>query len=241
MTPEPLIPPCVLALIEDDADLAMLVRLNLEREGHRVDVFHQGQDGLAAVLKGGYDALLLDLRLPDMDGLTVCRELRRQAHTATLPIVMVTGRVSEQDVITGLELGADEYVTKPFRVAELVARVGAVVRRAQAAPQRDHVLYDDGNLRIDVRAERVYVDGHEVKLARKEFELLALLVRHRPLIVERERLLADLWNLAEDSETRTVDAHVRNVRLKIGKSRIETVIGRGYRFCETAALEAASA
>jgi len=217
------------AVIEDDADLAFTIRLNLEREGYFVTHFNNGHEGLLAVQQGGFDFLVLDLNLPDLDGFTICRELRRDRATARLPILMLTARTSEADRIMGLELGADDYLVKPFSVRELLARVAAILRRSKGA-DTETAAYDDGNLRIDDRTLRVYVDGAEVKLAKKELELLLMLVRNRPAVVSRDRILSEVWQMAEDVETRTVDAHIRNLRKKIGKSRIETVIGYGYRF-----------
>ena len=222
-------PDARVAVIEDDADLAFTIRLNLEREGYAVTLFSNGHEGLLAVQQGGFDFLILDLNLPDLDGFTICRELRRDPATATLPILMLTARTSEADRVTGLELGADDYLTKPFSVRELVARVAAILRRAKGA-ESDASTYDDGHLRIDGRTMRVYVEGAEVKLARKELELLWMLVRNRPAVVSRERMLAEVWQMSDDVETRTVDAHVRNLRKKIGRDRITTVIGYGYRF-----------
>lgn len=219
------------AVIEDDADLAFTVRVNLEREGYVVTAFSNGHEGLLAVQQGGFDFLVLDLNLPDLDGFTICRELRRHPATARLPILMLTARTSEADRIMGLELGADDYLTKPFSVRELLARIAAILRRAKGT-ESDAAVYDDGHLRIDGRTMRVYVDGEEVKLAKKELELLWMLVRNRPSVVSRDRILSEVWQVAEDVETRTVDAHIRNLRKKVGKDRIQTVIGYGYRFEE---------
>ena len=218
-----------IAVIEDDADLSFTIRLNLEREGYAVSTWGNGHEGLLGVQQGGFDFLVLDLNLPDLDGFTICRELRRNSATASLPILMLTARASEQDRIMGLELGADDYLTKPFSVRELLARVAAILRRAKGA-EHDASVYDDGKLRIDGRTLRVYVDGEEVRLAKKELELLWMLVRNRPAVVSRDRILAEVWQMADDVETRTVDAHIRNLRKKIGKDRIRTVIGYGYRF-----------
>ena len=217
------------AVIEDDADLSFTIRLNLEREGNEVRTFNNGHEGLLAVQSGGFDFLILDLNLPDLDGFTICRELRRSPSTASLPILMLTARTSEQDRILGLELGADDYLVKPFCVRELLARVNAILRRTKG-DTAEATVYDDGQLRIDPRTLRVYVDGEEVKLAKKELELLWMLVRNRPSVVSRERILSEVWQVADDVETRTVDAHIRNLRKKIGKDRIRTVIGYGYRF-----------
>jgi DNA-binding response OmpR family regulator len=219
-----------IALIEDDEDIAFTLRLNLEREGYAVAHFGRGQEGLQAVQHGAADFVILDLNLPDLDGLTICRELRRDVRTQSIPILMLTARGSERDRITGLELGADDYMAKPFSVRELVARVGAVWRRARTAADEARGGYDDGEVRIDDRAFRVYRHGEEVKLARKEFELLSLLVRNRGAVISRDRILSEVWQMADDVETRTVDAHIRNLRKKIGAERISTVIGFGYRY-----------
>ncbi len=217
-----------IALIEDDADLAFTTRLNLEREGYSVASFANGQEGLLAVQSGHFDLLLLDLNLPDVDGLTICRELRRAPGTAGLPILMLTARASEQDRVTGLELGADDYLVKPFSVRELLARIAAILRRSRGSDPA--TAYEDADLRIDLLAMRVYLAGKEIKLAKKELELLLALIRSQPAVVSRDRLLADVWQMSDDVETRTIDAHVRNLRKKIGKERIETVIGYGYRY-----------
>jgi DNA-binding response OmpR family regulator len=217
-----------IALIEDDNDIAFTVRLNLEREGYKVTHYGRGQDGLAAVQRGTADFVILDLNLPDLDGLTVCREIRRDPATKSIPILMLTARGSERDRVTGLELGADDYLTKPFSIRELVARVAAVWRRT--AKSEEPGAYEDSELRIDGKALRVYRFGQEVKLARKEFELLWLLVQHRGSVVSRDRILSEIWKMSDDIETRTVDAHIRNIRKKIGTDRIATVVGFGYRY-----------
>jgi two-component system, OmpR family, alkaline phosphatase synthesis response regulator PhoP len=217
------------ALIEDDADLAFTIRVNLEREGYAVEAFNNGHEGLLGVQQGGFDFLVLDLNLPDLDGFTICREIRRHQATSRLPVLMLTARTSEHDRIMGLELGADDYLLKPFSVRELLARVAAILRRSRV-DERDGAVYDDGHLRIDGRTLRVHVGGEEVKLAKKELELLWMLVRNRPAVVSRDRILSEVWQVADDVETRTVDAHIRNLRKKIGKDRIRTVIGYGYRF-----------
>ena len=217
-----------IALIEDDADIAFTIKLNLEREGYQVAHFTSGQEGLLAVQQGEGDFVILDLNLPDLDGLTICRELRRDSSTRSIPILMLTARGSERDRITGLELGADDYLTKPFSMRELVARVGAILRRSGNALEA--AGYDDGELRIDEKAHRVYANDEEVKLAKKEYELLMLLVRNRGSVVSRDRILSEVWQMSDDIETRTVDAHIRNLRKKIGTSRIATVVGFGYRY-----------
>jgi DNA-binding response OmpR family regulator len=218
-----------IALIEDDNDIAFTVKLNLEREGYKVTHYGRGQDGLLAVQRATADFVILDLNLPDLDGLTICRELRRDARTQSIPILMLTARGSERDRVTGLELGADDYLSKPFSVRELVARVAAVWRRTRGGAEEAQ-MYDDGELRIDEKAFRVYRHGQEVKLAKKEFELLSLLVRNRGSVVSRDRILSEVWHMSDEIETRTVDAHIRNLRKKLGAERISTIVGFGYRY-----------
>jgi len=218
-----------IALIEDDSDLAFTIRLNLEREGYTISQFSSGHDALVEVQRGGFDFVILDLNLPDLDGLTICRELRRDPETKAIPILMLTARGSERDRITGLELGADDYLTKPFSVRELIARVAAIRRRTQP-PAESKAVYEDRELRIDEKSLRVYRLGKEIKLARKEFELLLLLVRNRSAVISRDGILSEVWHMSDEVETRTVDAHIRNLRKKIGPDRITTVVGFGYRY-----------
>lgn len=218
-----------IALIEDDNDIAFTIRLNLEREGYKITHHARGQDGLLAVQAGQADFVILDLNLPDVDGLTICRELRRDPQTKSIPILILTARGAERDRVTGLELGADDYLTKPFSIRELIARVGAVWRRSHADVDEPSI-YDDGELRIDEKALRVYRAGNEVKLARKEFELLRLLVRNRGSVISRDRIMSEVWQMSDEIETRTIDAHIRNLRKKIGAERISTIVGFGYRY-----------
>ena len=217
-----------IALVEDDSDLAFTICLNLQREGYTITHFSRGHEALIEMQRGGFDFVILDLNLPDLDGLTICRELRRDAATSAVPILMLTARGSERDRITGLELGADDYLTKPFSVRELVARVAAISRRAR--PAGETAIYEDGELKIDAKSFRVYRRGKEIKLAKKEFELLWLLVRNRSAVVSRDRILSEVWHMSDEVETRTVDAHIRNIRKKIGSESIATVVGFGYRY-----------
>jgi DNA-binding response OmpR family regulator len=217
-----------IALVEDDADLAYTISLNLQREGYSITHFGRGHDALVELQRGGFDFVILDLNLPDLDGLTICRELRRDPMTSALPVLMLTARGSERDRITGLELGADDYLTKPFSVRELIARVAAISRRAKPAAEAS--IYEDRDLKIDAKSFRVYRESKEIKLAKKEFELLWLLVRNRSSVVSRDRILSEVWHMSDEVETRTVDAHIRNLRKKIGAERIATVVGFGYRY-----------
>jgi DNA-binding response OmpR family regulator len=227
-------------VVEDDADIALSLRYNLEREGgYAVTVAHDGERALREAEQNPPDAVLLDLNLPGMDGIEVCRELRRRPPTARVPILMVTARVGEGERVTGLDEGADDYVTKPFSVKEVLARLRAVLRRVDAAgsavapgPDGDERL-EDGPLRVEVASREVRVEGDPVALTRKEFDLLADLMRNRGRVLTRERLLERVWGYDYPGETRTVDVHIRRLRQKLGpaaEERIETVVGVGYRF-----------
>jgi DNA-binding response OmpR family regulator len=220
-----------LVLVEDDSDLSFTVALSLRREGWSVESFSRGGAALDYLHSNPCDLVLLDLNLPDMDGLSVCRDLRSNAATRSLPIIMLTARVDERDRLLGFDLGADDYVVKPFSVRELAARIRALLRRA--APAGTSSVEVDG-MKIDRDAFRVEIDGAPVRLTRKEFDLLWLLVESRPRVVSRETILSRVWQYDGDVETRTVDAHVKLLRKKIGDERIETVIGVGYRFRERA-------
>ena len=217
-------------VVEDDADIALSLRYNLEREGgYEVRVAGDGERALREAEKDPPDAVLLDLNLPGMDGLEVCRQPRKRAGTARVPILMLTARVGEGERVTGLDEGADDYVTKPFSVKEVLARLRAVLRRA---PGGDELL-EDGALRVDLASREVRVDGAPVVLTRKEFDLLADLMRNRGRVLTRERLLERVWGYDYPGETRTVDVHVRRLRQKLGpraEARIETVVGVGYRY-----------
>jgi len=212
-----------IALIEEDTDLGLRVRVGLEREGYAVSRFGSAHEGLAAVRSGGFDFVIVDGELADPDGAAVCRMLRRDGRTKSLPIVMLAARAAER------EPDADDTILKPINMRELVAHVGAVWRQTRRAAEEPDV-YEDEAIRVDSRTFRVTLDGADVKLARKEFELLWLLVRNAAQIVPRERIRAEVWHIAGDVETRTIDAHIRNLRRKLGAARIKTVVGAGYRY-----------
>jgi DNA-binding response OmpR family regulator len=223
-------------LIEDDADIALSLRVALERDGtYQVRVAGDVPEGLAAIRADPPELVLLDLNLPGGDGLDVCRALRADPALAEIPIIVVTARVDEASTITGLELGADDYVTKPFSVREVVARVGAVLRRVQrpADEAEGDELLTEGVLRVEPATRIVRVDGAEITLTRKEFDLLATLMRQRGRVLSRARLLERVWGYDHPGTTRTVDVHVRQLRKKLGPVAaryIETSVGVGYRF-----------
>ena len=219
-------------VIEDEAGIAEVLRYNLEKEGFRVDTRARGDEALEAIRSDPPDLLLLDLMLPGMDGLELTRALKRDPATARLPIVMLTARSDEVDRIVGLELGADDYVSKPFSPREVVLRIKAVLRRRQATEDDGGAeVRELGQVRLDVPAHRAWVAGKEITLTATEFRLLKLLMERCGRVQSRSRLLADVWGYAEDVDSRTVDTHVRRLRRKLGPEadRIETVIGVGYR------------
>jgi DNA-binding response OmpR family regulator len=220
-------------VIEDDPDIALSLKYNMEREGDfSVRVVHDGEEGLREAVKEAYDLIVLDLSLPRMDGIDVCRELRSRESTAETPVIMLTARVEESDKIKGLEIGADDYVTKPFSIREMVARVRAVLRRSQRSDE-ERELMSFGVLSVDLAGRRVNVDDRPISLTRKEFDLLAFLMRNRGRVLSRERLLERVWGYDIPGETRTVDVHIRQLRKKLGSPAdgyLETVVGVGYRF-----------
>jgi phosphate regulon transcriptional regulator PhoB len=218
-------------IVEDEPDIRELLVFHLEREGYQVAKARSGVEAVRLAQTSPPDLVLLDLMLPEMDGLEVCRRLRRDPVTQAIPIVMLTARGDEVDRVLGLELGADDYVVKPFSPRELVARIRAVLRRARPLPGT--VPLTAGRLSIDPAAHTVTVDGAPVTLTRKEFDLLRALVEARGRVLSREFLLDHVWGYtaAGEIESRTVDVHVRRLRQKLGPEgqRIGTVTGVGYR------------
>jgi len=246
-------------IIEDDPDIAESIRYNLERDGSFVaQVALTGEAGLNIALGKGQsrqtgqtgqtgqmgqmgrtgelhsltpDLIVLDLNLPGMSGFELCRRFRTEEETRRTPIIMLTARIEEGDKVRGLDLGADDYITKPFGVRELVARVRAALRRS-GYEERTPKFYDDGQLRIDYADFSVTCQGKSVKLTRKEFALLAILSRNKGRVAPREQLLDQVWGLEYYGEARTLDVHISGLRKKLGACGgcIETVIGIGYRF-----------
>jgi DNA-binding response OmpR family regulator len=222
-----------IALIEDDADIAYTIRLNLRKEKrYQVEHYVSGLAALAAMQERPFDLVILDLNLPDIDGLALCRELRRAEETRRIPIIMLTARVEERDKLLGFEIGADDYITKPFSMRELLARVHAHLRRVAAFETSEDEVFDDGSLHVDRARFEARVAGERVHLTKKEFDLLWLLIRNRGRVVTRDAILARLWDYDAEVETRTVDVHIRSLRRKLGDERIETVVGLGYRYQE---------
>jgi DNA-binding response OmpR family regulator len=227
--------PTRILVVEDEADIAGLIKHALERRADtEVEVVGTGDAALKAVGDRVPDLMILDLNLPGLDGNEVCRVLRARPVTAGLPIIMLTARTSESDRVAGLDLGADDYVTKPFSLRELAARVRAVLRRRQGAPASGMALYRGTHLVADFDAVAIAVDGESVRLTRREFALLRFLVENRNRVISRDRLLERVWGYDQFVETRSVDVHVGRLRAKLGAAgrQIETVVGLGYRFIE---------
>ena len=212
-------------VVEDEEDIASLVRAYLERDGFRVVCATRGTEGLQALERNDVRLAILDLQLPDTDGFDLCRAIR---SCSRLPVVMLTARDEEIDRVTGLELGADDYMTKPFSPRELVARVHAVLRRAEPEHEEDVILA--GDVTLDRGSRSATVAGAEVDLTAREFDLLWHLAERPGVVVGRERLLERVWGLAFPGGTRTVDVHVGQLRRKLGRPQlIRTVRGSGYK------------
>ncbi len=219
-------------LVEDEPTLAETLRYNLEREGYIVITAHDGVQGLDRARRDSPDIIILDIMLPRLDGFSVCRILRQESN---VPILMLTARQDEIDRIAGLELGADDYVAKPFSLGELLARVRAILRRTDRQPIRQREVLDAGALRVDTGSRRAWRAGGELSLSQKEFDLLTCLMRNRGMALSRDILLERVWGYDFLGDSRTVDVHIRWLREKVepDPSRplyIQTVRGVGYRF-----------
>jgi two-component system alkaline phosphatase synthesis response regulator PhoP len=226
-------------VVEDERDVAELIRYNLGKEGYDVVVAPTGADALEEARAIRPDVVLLDIMVPQLNGWEVCRRLKHDAETRSIPVIMVTGRVEEGDKVLGFEMGADDYVTKPFSPRELLARIRAVARRGHAAAIEKKVLVKIGELEIDRYRFEVRLKGRPVELTPKEFELLAILAGAPGRVFGREELLDAVWGRDGFVEPRTVDVHLARLRAKFTAARlpppaIETVRGVGYRFKEPA-------
>jgi len=222
-------------VVDDEEPIQELLRFNLEKEGYRVSVAKDGQEALKHVENDQPDLIVLDLMLPGMDGLEVCRKLRSNPKFQQIPIIMLTAKGEEIDKVLGLEIGADDYMTKPFSPRELLARIKARLRRLNPKEEADNQIIVRGELQVDVTGFRVHVRGEETELTPKEFELLRVLVAHPGKVYSRDELLERIWGYEYDGDTRTVDVHVRHLRLKVERDPsnpeyIETLRGIGYRF-----------
>ncbi|NMB03788.1 MAG: response regulator transcription factor [Tissierellia bacterium] len=214
-------------IIEDQSNIIELIRFNLEQAGYQVDYALDGEAGLEQINKNRYDLLILDLMLPKIDGLTLCTMLRKQPETHKMPIIMLTAKSTELDKIVGLEMGADDYVTKPFSVRELIARVKALLRRVDEVVEEE--ILQVGDIIINSREYTVTNAGKPVELTFKEFMLLKCLVENRGRVMTRDFLLDKIWGYEYYGESRTVDVHIRHLRSKLGEDLITTVRGIGYK------------
>lgn len=220
-------------IVDDEKDIAKVLDYNLKKEGFRTAVAYDGEDALDAARKEHPDIIILDLMLPGMDGLEVCKSLKKEDQTASIPIIMLTAKTKEADKVVGLELGADDYVTKPFSPRELIARIKAVLRRATEKEKVPQILVI-GDLKIDLSRIQVTVKDKPVELTAKEFELLKTLMKAKGRVLSRDYLLDTIWGFdhAIEIQTRTVDVHIRTLRKKLRSEarRIITVKNYGYRF-----------
>lgn len=220
-------------LVEDDDSIRELVLYTLHTTGFEAEGFRNAADFWQALEKELPQLVLLDIMLPDEDGLHILKRLRAGAETANLPVMMLTAKSSEYDRVVGLDSGADDYMPKPFGMMELVSRVRALLRRA-AKPAAEDKLFTAGSLAVDVKRRAVTVDGEPVILTYKEFELLCYLLENRGVVLSRDQILTKIWDYNYSGETRTVDVHIRTLRQKLGDAGalIETVRGVGYRLAQ---------
>ncbi|PIY83553.1 MAG: DNA-binding response regulator [Candidatus Omnitrophica bacterium CG_4_10_14_0_2_um_filter_44_9] len=220
-------------IVEDEKDIVKMLNYNLKKEGFRTLSANDGEDALSLANRECPGLVILDLMLPGMDGLEVCKALKKESKTASIPIIMLTAKSQESDKVIGLELGADDYVTKPFSPRELIARVKAVLRRIKEKDKLPEVL-KIGELTIDLSKIAVYVKNKAIELTAKEFELLKTLIKAKGRVLSRDHLLDNIWGFdkAMEIQTRTVDVHIRTLRKKLNSEskRIVTVKNYGYRF-----------
>ncbi|WP_139904447.1 response regulator transcription factor [Clostridium thermarum] len=220
-------------VVDDEANILELIRFNLENNGYKVLTAQNGAEALKIAKTEQPSLMLLDLMLPGMDGYDVCKEIRRDKQMSQIPIIMITAKGEEIDKILGLELGADDYITKPFSIRELMARVKAVLRRTSVQPNDDS--YKFGNITVDFQKHEILKKGEKLELTLKEFELLEILIKNKGHVMTRDFLLDKIWGYEYIGETRTVDVHIRHLRQKIEEDDknpvyIETIRGIGYRF-----------
>lgn len=221
--------------VEDEIHIQQLIKYNLESSGYKVTLFDNGEDLLKECQNSLPNLFVLDIMLPGIDGLEICRQLRQSARTKDIPIIMLTAKSEEFDKVLGLELGADDYLTKPFSVRELVARIKAIFRRIQSSATAESDIIKQGDITVDCVRREVYKNDVALEMPLKEFELLKLLIMNKGKVLSREMLLEKVWGFDYYGETRTVDVHIRYLRQKIEDDDsnpvyIETIRGIGYRF-----------
>jgi len=220
-------------IVEDDKNISKLVRYNLEKAGYDCLTAFSGEEALSVLRQSAVDLIVLDIMLPRMDGFEVCRALKQDGRLKGIAVIMLTAKGEEVDRIVGLELGADDYIVKPFSPRELTLRIRAILKRG-AAQETPGDIYTVKSLTVDVTRHKVTVGNKEAALTPMEFKLLLILIQRQGRVQTRERLLSDVWDIAADVTTRTIDTHIKRLRKKIGPMgrHIETVRGIGYRFRE---------
>lgn len=222
-------------VVEDDKNISKLVKYNLEKAGFHCQVVITGEDVFSVLDREDVDLVVLDVMLPKMSGFDVCKEIRQEAKFASIPIIMLTARGEEVDRVVGFELGADDYLVKPFSPRELVLRIKAILKRRMPIDLSDSKkIITIKKLTVDIPRHQVTLSGKEIKLTSMEFKLLVTLITRRGRLQSRDQLLADVWDIDADVTTRTVDTHIKRLRQKLGRlgKMIETVRGYGYKFSE---------
>ncbi|OGX29650.1 MAG: DNA-binding response regulator [Omnitrophica WOR_2 bacterium RIFCSPHIGHO2_01_FULL_49_10] len=217
-------------IVEDDKNISKLIKFNLEKEGYYAFAVPSGEEALEHLKKYHTDLIILDIMLPKIDGFEVCRSVKQDPKLKNIPVIMVTAKGEEVDRVVGLELGADDYIVKPFSPRELVLRIKAILRRGKSEGAKKNIL-SIGRLVINIEKHEVTVDKKKVDLTPMEFKLLATLVERQGRVQSREQLLTDVWDIAADVDTRTIDTHIKRLREKLGKAGdlLETVRGLGYK------------
>lgn len=218
-------------ILEDDDNIRKLINYSLKSQGFEVQDFALSSAFWSALQTKNPDLLLLDIMLPEEDGISILKKLRSNPKTSTIPVIMLTAKDSEYDVVTGLDSGADDYVTKPFGMMALVSRIKAVLRRYEKSDSHKELL-EAGGIKIDENQHTVFAGNQQLFLTVKEFDLLVLLIKNRGNVLTREQLLESVWGLSSEIESRTVDVHIRTLRAKLGEyeKNIETIRGVGYKF-----------
>ena len=222
-------------IIEDEPDIRKTLEYNISREGYEVACASSLYEGRQKLESASFSLLLLDLMLPDGSGLDLCRELKQDKSLSSMPVIILTAKDDEVDKVVGFELGADDYVTKPFSVRELILRVKAVLKRGERKSDNMEVQRQFGELKIDVDSHEVFVNDEQVSLTALEFKLLRQLVDRRGRVQSRDQLLSDVWGYSSDVTTRTVDTHIKRLREKLGDmgKYVQTIRGVGYKFTRT--------
>jgi len=220
-------------IVEDDKHISKLVKFNLEKANYDCAIAATGEKALEALDDRAVDLIILDIMLPGMDGFEICRAIKEKEKLKSIPIIMLTAKGEEVDRIVGLELGADDYIVKPFSPRELVLRVKAILKRGKVEEAKKDIL-SAGDIVVDIPKHKVTVKAKPIELTQMEFKLLVTLMERRSRVQTRERLLSDVWDMGTGVDTRTIDTHVKRLREKLGKSGslIETVRGLGYKFKE---------